>query len=124
MGRLGRCGARTPACRVDTHVDTFSPIRVCAGPRVFLRPCYESGSYWIVVDVSGDFDKFLRAANPVVVRLFLPEWFSGSMQETVRFAREGTFQRFQGLCGVNVKEQKRMNVICHDHEGSEPVMSQ
>ncbi len=34
-----RCGARTPACRVDTHVDTFCTVKI--------RPIYEAGNVTI-----------------------------------------------------------------------------
>ncbi len=117
-------GARTLACRVHTRVNAWSPSRICARPRIFLRSGSQSRLHRIPLDVVGDPAPLFLASHPVVVRLALPKLLPCRTKQPVRFPRRDAFQGFQQEARRNRGKQKQVNVIGHDDERPEAILSQ
>ena len=115
---------RAYACRVDTSVDAFPPLLMCARPEVVLGPGDESCLHGMLFNVTGDPIPFDLASDPMVVGFLLPERFTGAPQQTVGLTGRETLQRFQQPAGRNQRKEQDMQVIAHNHEGAQSKVPQ
>ena len=118
------CGARTRACRVHTRVNASDPSRVCTRPGIVLRPDNQTSLHRIPLNVIADFVPFPVIANPVIIGLALPKLRARTVKQPVCLARRGAFQRLQQHARRNRRQQKHVDMVRHDHEGSEMVLAQ
>jgi len=122
--RVGACGARTLACRVHTRVNASAPSRICTRPRIFFPSRDHPSLHRIVFDIRRNAIPFHLATYPMIVGLALPELLAGTMQQPVCSTRGSAFQRFEQQAGRNRGQQKQMDVIRHDNERPESIVSQ
>ena len=85
------------------------------GPRPFRNGRSESCSDRVTLDVTHDSFHLTLAANPMIVRLVLPEWLPASTQDLIGPARRGSLQPSGDHCQIHVRQQKQMDVVGHDH---------
>ena len=117
-------GARTLACRVHTRVNAWSPLRICTRPRIVLHSSNQASLHRISLDIGGDSVPFRIVSHPMIVRFPLPKLLTSAMQNPIGLSRGDTFQRLQKQARRNRRQQKHMNVIRHNHEGPEAIVSQ
>ena len=122
--RTVRRGARTPACRVHTRVNAWSPSRVCARPQIILPSLSQTRLHRVALDRSRNPDPLPLISYPVVIRLALPKLLPGALEQLVRFSRSHPFERFQQQTRRDQRKQQHMNVIRHDHPCSQMVVPQ
>jgi hypothetical protein len=123
-------GARTRACRVHTRVNAWVSVRVnaqpriSARPRIILDPRNQAGLHRIPLDVASNAVPLLLVANPVIVRLTLPELLAGMVQQSIGLACGRSLKRFQKMGRRYDGPQEYVNVVGHDYEGSKLVVAE
>ena len=110
-------GAGTRACRAGTHPGA------CTGPTIRFGARRNAGFHRIVLDVAPDASEFGVVANPMVVRLGLPERRAGASQNLIRLANSHTLQGTQQSRRCDFREDKNMDVVCHQNPRAEIVMA-
>ncbi len=118
------CGARTRACRVHTRVNAFAPSRICTRPRIVFNSRNQASLHWIPLNVPGDLTPFSFITNVMIVRLALPKLLARAMQQPISLPSRDALQRFQQQARRDPRQQKHVNMIGHDHERPEMILSQ
>jgi hypothetical protein len=113
---LGGCGARTLACRVGTLAD--------ARPAIIFSPRNQSRFHRIILDVECNPAPLSLIPDPVIVRFTLPKRLSSSSQKAIRFTSGAALQRFHELAGRHLWQQQHMNMVGHDDEASQLIVSE
>src|SRR5438876_8514455 len=140
------CSAGSPACGVRglssprflssrNHTEPESSVNPQAGiPALYRRPrgaaplpvfrtLAKACVYRIHRRVMATAMHVILVANEMVKRFSLPKLFARPLQELVRFARGVALPVLQNLaqCPAWQRSQSRVNVIRHDHPGSQLV---
>ena len=116
------CGARTHACRVHTRVN--AEARVSTTPGVVFNDPDQIRLDGIPLDVPRNPAPFLLTSHPVIVRLALPKRLAGAIQRSVGIPCGRPLQRFQELSRTDDRQEQRVDVVRHDRERAELVMTQ
>ncbi len=98
-------------------------LLVGARPSPFLGACGQACLHRIVFDICPNSFELGAAANPVVKRLILPEWFTHASQEPVRISSRGSLDARRNPVQRPERIEQHMYVIGH-HDKSvevEPV---
>jgi hypothetical protein len=60
----------------------------------------------------------------VIIRFVLPKYFSFAAEDAIRDTSAHTFDALGDLCDRNVRIQEEMDVVGHNNEGAEVVMTE
>ena len=114
---MSRGGAGTRACRAGTHPGA------CTGPTICVGARRNADFHRIVLDVVPDASEFRVVANPMVVRLGLPERRAGASQNLVRFTSRDALQRAQQSGDADLRPKQNMDVVGHENPRAEIVVA-
>ena len=116
------CGARTQACRVHTRGN--AKPRVSATPRVILNGPDQVRLERVPLDIARNSIPFLTAPDPMIIGLALPERFPGAIENFVRLPRGRYLERFQEQARRDHRQEQSVDVVRHDREWPELVVTQ
>ena len=117
-------GARTRACRVHTRVNAWRKFRIGTRPSIILDAVNQTCLHGIPLDVLCNSPELGFISHPVIIRLALPELLPGSAEKAIRLASSRPFQSLQQFVRGDQRLQKNVNVIGHQNERAEVIMSQ
>ena len=120
-GSLGRRRVATAAGRgVRVFLVTVSPASG-AGPGPVLLSLDQTGSHGIRFDVADDAAALEVVAHPMIERFVLPERLPCPLENLVRAAGRGSFDRPRDQRHAGDRTQQSMDVIRHHHISDQVV---
>ena len=106
------------------HLHASAPFLIGTGPPEVLCARDYSRSYRVLLNVPRSPVPLRLVPHPMVIRFALPERLTGATQQSIRLSRGEAFQRFEQLTGSFQWQQQHVDMVGHDGECAQPVMTE